>query len=193
MKKIFILLILICLLIPYISAQNTTIDTLNASQINFDFDKSIKVPDNLQIPAKIIFGITGEIEFQLFVILIALWISILLLITQILKFVPIIKQGFISWITAVVITCLVALSGGLHQAVLFFFSLGNLFGLLEKWPALGISSAIVIIILIAYGTGILLKILRKRVELDQAESKGRDVNVMTEIAKTEAESLKKEK
>jgi len=191
MKKVFIILILICLIIPHISTQNTTIDTLNASQINFDFNQSIKVPDNLQIPAKVIFGITGEIEFQLFIILITIWIILVLLIAQILKFVPVIKQGVASWLAAIVITCLIALSGGLNQAVLFIFSLGNFFGILEKWPAIGVVVSIGIIIILGYGLTILLKLLRKRVELDEAEVKGRDVKTMTEIAKIEAESLKK--
>ena len=51
-------------------------------------EQTVNIPENLQIVARIIFGISGEISLQIFIVLIAIWIMLLVVITNILKITP---------------------------------------------------------------------------------------------------------
>lgn len=135
-------------------------------------EQDIKVPEELQIPARVIFGIKGEIPLQHFIVLIAVWIMLFLIIMSILKVIPLFGEGGKSWALAVVITCLIAITGAIRSIAIFFFNIGNIFGFLEKWSVLKIVLALIVSAAIFYGASILIKIINKKLMLDRAESAG---------------------
>jgi len=184
-KRVLAVLILVTLLsVSLIYAQNEpdpnvsegiegieSIEGIRGKTMQF-LEQDIKVPENLQIFARIIFGIKGEIPLQVFMVLLAVWTMLLLVIMSILKIIPLFGDSGKSWAIAVVITCLIAITGTVRSIAVFFFNIGNVFGFLEKWSILKIVLALIVSAGIFYGASILIKIINKKVMLDRAESAG---------------------
>lgn len=134
-------------------------------------EQDIIVPENLQIFARIIFGVQGEIPLQIFIILVGIWIVLFILIASILKLTPFF-EGFKAWIGGAVITCLIAITGTIRSLAIFSFNFGNFFGFLEKWSVLKIVVALVIVGILFYGASIILKLINKSSMLNKAEMAG---------------------
>lgn len=145
-------------------------------------EENIKVPENLQVPARIIFGIKGEISLQHFIVLLAVWIMLFLIISSILKITPFF-EGWKSWVGAVVITCLVAISGAIRSVSIFFLNLGNSFEFLEKWSVLKIVFALIIVAILFYGVSILIKMLNRKVMISEAEQAGMEAGAGARMLK----------
>jgi len=184
---VFLLIILVFISIPLVIAQedNKTKEKLNIGEIDtfLDPEQSIAIPDYLKIPAQVIFGIKGEITLQVFIILIALWFILLLLIKDILEFTPFFNGEIIPWLASIVITTLVAISGAIRSMAIFFLNFGNLFGILEGKAGLAIFVALVIVIILGYGLNKLLKILRNSMELGKATQEGFSIRKFIEMIK----------
>lgn len=145
-------------------------------------EQDIVVPEKLQIPARIIFGVKGEIPLNIFIVLIGVWIVIFLLIEKILEFTPFF-EGLRAWIGAFVITCLIAITGAIRSVVVFLFNLANIFGILEKWSVLKIVVVLIILAVFFYGLSILMKMLNKKLMLDRADVEGTEAGAGIRLAK----------
>ena len=179
MKKVIV--ILFCLLLFFsivgtlpliISEENNQTNTennLNLNDINFSDIKNplstqITIPPSLELPVKIIFGLTSEdkLDFQLLIVLIAIWLFFFLIIHNILELTPFFED-WKSWLGSAIVTLLISITGSIKSVAIFFFNLGNVFSILEKWGPLKLGFSIVIIIAVYYATNILLGILKETV------------------------------
>jgi len=181
-KSIFLLPLLLLFVLPILQAQNI-------SQFNFNFNNSINIPEGLKIPAQILFGINTEITVQVFIVLICVWIILWILLYKIVQFLPFNKNFFVDLLMSLVITCLAAISGAVRSISIFFLSLGNIFGILERWPAISIILAIAIAAGLFYGLSILIKFLKEKRALGKAEKAGKNVKIMNTEAKVIAEEF----
>lgn len=154
--------------------------------------KQVQIPEKLQIFARIIFGLKSdeEIDLQHLIVLIAIWIMLLMFIEAILKFMPFFEEGAKTWITAAAITCLIAITGVTKTISTFFFNLGNIFGILEKWGPLRLAFAIIIAFAIFYVTSYVLKIFREKYELQRAKQEGVEAAQGAAFLKTTAKEIK---
>ena len=121
-------------------------------KISSFLEKDFSVPENLQLPAKIFFGLKDEYKlyFEQLVVMFALWIVVLILIYSILEFVPFFGKGWKSLVGSFIITCLVANSGGLYQSSLHFFELGNEFYALKSLGFFKIILFLILLVVIVF-------------------------------------------
>lgn len=152
------------------------------SKTESTLEQDVIIPENLQIPARIIFGLQGEITLQEFIVLVCVWIMFFLVISSILKITPFF-EGWKAWIGGIVITCLIAITGTVRSIAIFFFSIGNIFGFLEKWSPLKIIFAIILAIIIIYCASIVTKIINKKLMLERAEIAGAKAGAGVKMAK----------
>ncbi|MEK6936316.1 MAG: hypothetical protein AABW67_06010 [Nanoarchaeota archaeon] len=145
-------------------------------------EQTVNIPENLQIVARIIFGISGEISLQIFIVLIAIWIMLLVVITNILKITPFFKGEIIPWIGGFIITLLIALTGTIRSLAVLFFNLGNVFKFLEEWPIIGVVFALIIAIGALWMASIILKIIGNKIGLEDAGQKGRKIGKLSAMA-----------
>lgn len=166
------------------SGFNTTGFKDIGSKTNTALATDIKVPENLQIFARVIFGIKGEIPLQIFIVLACVWTVLFVLISGIIKITPLFGRGnVIPWVIGFIVTCLVSLSGAVRSVAVFLFNLGNIFGFLEKWSALKIVIAIIISALFAWGGSILIKKINESVMSDKAETVGAEAGAGARMMK----------
>jgi hypothetical protein len=197
MKKSGFIIVLVVLLIQlsyvYAAQDNDTIiqNSQNISQFQekvnqfFSGETIIKVPEEWQVLARILFGIIGDIPAKVFIILIVIWIILFLLLTEIIGFMPILNKGFSKFIGAFIVTWLIALSGTIRSIAVFFLNLGNIFGILEKkGTVITFLIAVIILGILSYGLDQIIKIVRKDMDIEKAASKGRKIAAMN--AKAEA-------
>jgi len=178
MKKGLIILFILVMLIStsFVISQNNNQDKdpfLEGLRILFGvkMSQSFDIPNNLQAPARIIFGIKGTISPQDLIILFSVWFILFLTIAEILKFSSLFK-GWIAYALSFFVTSLIAVIGVIRSLSIFFFNIGSLFGILEQWPVVVIILTIAIVILLFIGINFFLKILRKNYELMESEKKG---------------------
>jgi len=134
-------------------------------KIDFNFDRSIQVPEKYQIPARILFGIQGEIPLQLLIIIIGVFICLAVLISEILKSMPFANEGLQRYAIAFIVTALVGVSGAILEVSTFFLNLANMFNILSKWPALAVVVALGIVALLAYGLSIIIRLIEHKTGL----------------------------
>ncbi len=152
--------------------------------------KEFIVPEYLQIPARIIFGVEETISIQGLVILITIWFMLFFIIADILKITPFVK-GSLVWIMSFFVTSLVALSGAVKSLAVFFFNLGTTFKFFEDWPALAIIITLAVIFVLGYILHYVMKIFKEYAELEGAEQRGLSIGKMVAMARgtEEAEGL----
>ena len=144
---------LIFLLLSSVSAQINASEVLSNSSVqnktNQILEKNVEIPNELQIVARILFGLdeNDKVDLQIFIVLIALWFFIYLLIVSIIQIMPFL-QGGKSWIVGFLIMLLVGFSGGLTFAAFWIYSISGFFGLLQQLAIARILVAIIILVFI---------------------------------------------
>lgn len=193
-------LILICLILAsniYAQEQsvsqaqnndNESVDVKNkanevTTKINNVLEKEIIVPDSLQGFARVLFGLKPEykIDFNTLIILFAIWAGFVVLMVYIFSLMPFMNKGVPKFLGAIVVTCLVAIPGGLLTMASFFIDIGRAINFFEKlWAPLKFLSllfsiilAAVIIFLFSY----VVRILKEKAEIEEAESVGMKVGM----------------
>jgi len=142
--------------------------------------QDVTIPENLQTPARMVFGLNiGEqIDFQIFVILFALLVILLLVVHEILEIIPIFGSGVKSWIGAIIVTLLASVTGTLKQTALFFFDIGGYVQFLKDWGILRFLVVLIfLIILVYYGFFRLLRKIKREEEEIKAEQAGLKVGI----------------
>ena len=134
-------------------------------------EQDIIVPENLQIFARVLFGIKDSVKFDVFIVLICVWIGILILIQKILQLTPFF-DGWKSWLASFVILCLISITGIFTDVVNLWFSFADIFGILEKWPVLKVVVVVSLTLMIAIAISILLDRINKRTRVEVAEEAG---------------------
>lgn len=115
-----------------------------------------------------------EVTFQYLIVLIALFIVIVFVISNVLEFVPIFS-GWTARLAGIVIVLLISVSGGIRIGALFLMGFQNMFGeasaLGKAWFAL----VIVIVIIIGWGFMAITNKIGRELNLEKKKSLGRDV------------------
>lgn len=161
------------LLSSFVIAQ----DVVQQPQTNFKdksnafLEKDIQISEDWQGIARIVFGIkSGEvIDFQSFIVLIALLVILFLIIHEVLTITPIFGEGVRPWIGGVVITLLISTTGAIKESVVFFFGFGVFF---RDISLLNLLFTLVLLVLLAYGAFMLIKIIRHETRKEQRRMGG---------------------
>ena len=191
MKKrlIFLGLIIGLFLVSFVAAAEQTGEAQAAgtAQVtsfreasNKILSQDVTIPENLQTPARMVFGLNiGEqIDFQIFVILFALLVILLLVVHEILEIIPIFGSRVKSWIGAIIVTLLASVTGAVKQTALFFFDIGGYVQFLKDWGILRFLVVLIfLIILVYYGFFRLLRKIKREEEEIKAEQAGLKVGI----------------
>lgn len=140
-------------------AQALTAQDIQTTTNNF-LSQQINVPQNLQILAKGIFGLKSDnnIEFSVFIVLIALLIGIFLIIKKVVGFIPIFEESWIDWAVSIIITLLISVTGSIRDAATWLFGLGEIF---KNQTLLNLIFVIIVLAIVIFGVIILLGLLGK--------------------------------
>jgi len=199
MKKEFIVGILFLVLFASftVAAENENLNLGSTSNVrdktNEALSKQIKIPENLQLAARIVFGLKAStpVDTQTFVILIGLWVIVLLLVKNILEVFPMVGEGVKSWAVGILVTLLIAFSGGVRLAAGWILSISRFFGLLEKWGLARFIISLLVLVGIFYLISKVIKTLKKRVGVEGMAQDGRDAGFVSAAGKIMKESMDK--
>lgn len=192
MKKL-IFIALIFLLFYSVSAQTNVSDLLSNSSVqnrtNQILEKNVEIPNELQIVARILFGLENneKIDLQTFIILIALWFFIYLLIVSIIQIMPFLQDGK-SWIVGFLIMLLVGFSGGLTFAAFWIYSISGLFGLLQQLAIARLIVTVLILTVLFFIFSKFIASLKGKMQLEEAAQVGRNISFASFMGKIFKES-----
>src|SRR3989344_6746920 len=177
MKREITFLVLVLLLsVSLVSAQNDLtkkvgdlkeLDIKNSARNSLN--KSVEIPENLKLPAKIIFGIDEDMPFSKFVVYLMFWLFIFLIIFQIVKIMPFFKEGAIKFIAALAISVLASSLGSIRIVVELYYDL-SLSKLIDATSPGAFIFTIILIIVVYFVTSKLLNKFENDMELGKLES-----------------------
>jgi hypothetical protein len=161
-----------------------------SSASNSFLDKTIVIPEDFQVLSKVIFGFKGadNVSFELMIILCVYFIFVLLLIHNILSAIPIFSNNqIILWVSAVIITLLTSVSGGLIGFAYLIYGFGNLLNV-GNFKAVGLVFDLIIGTVAVLGLSKLLALFKKQTEKSEAETVG--FNIATSTLRERLRNLK---
>jgi hypothetical protein len=131
----------------------------------------INIPESIQSPARIIFGIKNNenIEFSLFIILVAVFIMFCVFIYLILEVIPIFGTGIKSGFAALIIALIISITGALNNFALFLFGFSWFF---KESNLLKLIIIIPILAIIIFGFSKLIGLIRERTQQERARIAG---------------------
>lgn len=203
MKKWLISILLSFLLISLVCAQETatsaTAETAKiAANANQNFQTSsnaflesdITIPENLDLFAKVLFGLeeSNTIDLSGLIILLALWIIILLILKSIMELIPLFEEGWKAWLGAIVVTCLISTTGSIRDAAVFWFDMRKLFGALGNYSFFFVALDVIILALFAWGARKVIHRLGFQGEKTEEEIMGAMAGATAAMAKTNLNS-----
>jgi len=193
MKKGIIICLLFILLIGFIYAEETTTPEIKSNlDIGKDFQiysnsllsKQITIPDYLQGPTKIIFGLQdNNIDLQNFIVLFSIWFFLVFLIQAILEIIPFFGEGFKSWFGAIIITLLISITGSIRNAANWLFGFGGAISLMKDWGLLKIIFTILILVILAFGLKKILHILKHGANKTENYAEGKRISMLEDFMK----------
>lgn len=160
------------MLITLVSAQgnDTNLTDFGWWTDNEAIVQQVQLPEGFQIFTRVIFGINGEIPFDVFIVLLCIWAALFLLLQRIVKSIPLFKGG-VSWLASFVIICIISVLGTIRQLSIMFLHFTDILDFLE-WPILKLGVLIVVIAIIFFGLALLIKFMEKKEELDNVDRHG---------------------
>ena len=130
-------------------------ETLREEGYEFEssFEGEIKIHDSLELPARILLGIPrGEtVHIEILIVLVSLWIAMFMLILGVLQLTPFMKEGYVRFLGALIVTSLISMTGVLLLLVNYLFSLLDFLNWIEKLGAWQIVLGIIVGTLIILG------------------------------------------
>ncbi|MBM3206887.1 MAG: hypothetical protein FJZ43_04685 [Candidatus Staskawiczbacteria bacterium] len=146
MKRTYLIILLSIILIQIVAAEANDAgnNTLNIDKqilkdptpkIDEKLENNLKLPENVQIVARIIFGIKNDITISAFILLIAIWAWVLLLLSEILKTMPFFDNTAKRWLGAFAINIITAITGVYVTVANFFVDFGSYISFLKDWSA----------------------------------------------------------
>lgn len=172
-----------------IAAEPVTLGSASKDVLSTKVD----IPPNLEFPARIIFGLieSDKLDLQTFIVLLALWFIVFLLLHTILEIAPIFGEGWKAWLVAFLITDIIAISGAIRLMGLFFFGFGNFFGFISTYPLLRVIFVLLLLIVVFYVLFKLIKIYKNKLELQDMIEAGYDVALERAAARAARKVMKK--
>ncbi|MBI5803693.1 hypothetical protein HY450_00450, partial [Candidatus Pacearchaeota archaeon] len=156
------------------------------SKSNEILAKEIEIPENLQFVSKILFGIKTDrqVNLQELIILISLFVVLVLLIKVAAE---IFFSDWKSWVLAVIVALLASISGGVLLMTGFILDLSTLFGVLEELGVINLAIGLILLVVIFFALGKLLKSIKNKAREEKAGEIGRDISFAAEVGKTTRE------
>src|SRR3989344_8970360 len=179
MKRAVVCLFVVLLFMNLVYAADVLNGSRNASvdfkgKSNEVLEKEVKIPDNLQIFARVLFGLkkTDKVDLQTIILLFATFFIILILLHEIIG---IMFSDWKSWIFAIVVNLIIGVSGGFRDAIAFFFGIGNLFGFLEEYELLRFIIVLALLFIFFYFLSKVFNKFKDKEELEESSQMGRDI------------------
>ena len=183
MKKSFAIILLALLLIQIVIAQTNITNDSNFTAIKKIGDatdslveKEILINENLAIPIKILFGVKGPVKLSSAIMILLIWVMMLIFLRNIMILTPFFKGG-ISWLMAIVVNLLIALSGGMNFLTKVFLETGSIFKFLEEWTTGALIFSIILVIILFLVLGKAMKFIKKKEEIMEAEEESTKIGV----------------
>ena len=187
MKRAVVCLFVVLLFMNLVYAADVLNGSRNASvdfkgKSNEVLEKEVKIPDNLQIFARVLFGLkkTDKVDLQTIILLFATFFIILILLHEIIG---IMFSDWKSWVFAVVVNLIIGVSGGFRDSVAFFFGIGNLFGFLEEYELLRFIIVLALLFIFFYFLSKVFNKFKDKEELEESSQMGRDIGFMASISR----------
>jgi hypothetical protein len=123
----------------------------------------------------IIFGLkNGEsLDLNLLVVMLVILVCFVLIIQSALRFVPFLKQGWMTWAAALVISLITSSTGAFIMITNFLFGFGNDVKFLQEWGLLNIILIMAILVGFVSGARKLLSVLEKKTKPESMKYIGR--------------------
>ncbi len=148
----------------------------------------IKLNEEAQIVARILFGIKGEISVSAFILLLAIWAWVFFLLSKILPSTPWFQGEVKRWLGALVVNLIIAITGTYVTIAKLFLDIGSYISFLEEWATGLLFFAIIVIMVFFALFQKLFKKLMEKAALEQKREQGmRGGNVLT-YAEAQAEA-----
>lgn len=186
-----ILLFFILAVLVYAQEQVSDISGLNQSVKNITgslndrtenlLEKEVNIPDWFGVPARVLFGIEQGILWQNLIILLGVWIMIFIILVEAVSFVPFLKNKIISFFVALIITCLISITGAVNNLALFFWNFGEMFNFLKEWSILQIILTMIGFAVVIFAAIKFNKLIRNKYKLDKAEGLGMKAGAQMKI------------
>lgn len=154
-------------------------------------EKDITVPENLQLVAKAVFGLDNnkKVSFSEFVVMAALWFLVFSVISNLLRGIYFMSEGVTRWLGAVVITCLIAVSGVIKSISRIIFNFFDMFTFFTKLGFLKLIFALIIVGGIIYVVNMFVNKLYSQAKLEEAKMRGFKAGVGSRLREKEADEL----
>ena len=183
MKRLLILVSLIFISFLATAQTNQNIDNItniaqNISTASFKtatnqaLNKEIALPGWADIIARVLFGVEDKITFSNFIILVAVWLMLFLMIFNIIKLMPFFKGDTVKLIASICITLIIAISKVMITLSEQLLSFVSSFKFFKDWSAGALFFSIVLVVVVFF---FLIKVLNKigdKMEVGAAESAG---------------------
>ena len=172
-------------LTPQEELKNAANDIQTSS--NSALEKEIKIPEGFASLARLLFGLEAKdtLDVQMLIILLGLWLFFVFILRAVLEFTPFF-EGWKSWVGAIIITMLIAITGAIKSTAIFFLNLGNIFNILERWSPLKLGFSIIILVAIFYALNIIMGIIKETLIVGRSVADG--VKAGAQLAKLKAMS-----
>jgi hypothetical protein len=154
-------------------------------------EKEVAIPEALQLPARIVFGIKSDppIKIGELVVLLAIWIVVFTLVLMGVKITPFFKGDYLPYLAGLAMTIIIALTGIINSIAIFFFNLGNLFVWMEALGPFQIVIGLGLALFILWVGHKGLSILQRHMGFEAARESGREVGRAIGISRGVTESV----
>jgi hypothetical protein len=185
MKKGLIILALVILAVSFISANNTSTTVQDnakkaAESLNERTEdvllREISIPPQIVKYIGPIFGIKGTMSWQELIVIVAVFAGFLAIILSIMDFLPFLNKGVSKFLGALVITCIVSITGALTEMSRFFFNIAGFFEAINEYSTIKIIIAIILFFILVFVISYVSKILKNKMKIKTAEFTGKNIN-----------------
>ncbi len=169
-------------------------DLENIKKTKNPFTEEIPLPENIQKPIKKLLGLNPEetLSFSRFIVLIALFILMILILENILSIIPFFETPLRKWAGTVIITLLISMAGGIEKGLISWQALADVFKIPEKigvfWTGFGIVLGIIMLFILNY----FKESLKESGKLAKAHYEGIRIGTGYALAKIFSKQIKKD-
>ncbi len=178
-KRWMFIFLLVLFLLPLISAQES--ETNKEKEIDI-LDKRVNLPNWIQKPVQLIFGVEDQTPLQQIIVLIGVWIVLFLIIFDVLKL-AFFENDIVRFSAAIIITTLSTLSGTLNFLVVFLFDIASFLKFTAENSIFKIITALLLAGFFLFGGRWIIKQLNNSLTLEKAEQSGRHISSASRFGK----------
>jgi len=160
---------------------------------NSSFQNQIDIPDFLEVPVEVIFGIPrGEdVGVEKLIVIIALFISFLVLIYGIFEFMPFIEGKWLKFFASLIVTILMTMTGAIFYLIETLFHFINFFNWIDKLGKWKIAVSIVLIGLIFLAFKFVINLFKGKIKEEEDNVVVDELKILKGVAEANAEAVDK--